>query len=87
MNPKLTEDQRRALQNQSEGVRVVDDQTHKLYVLVDEDLHRRAMDALHQQEDIAAIQAGVDAAAAGRVATLDEADARIRKKLGFPART
>jgi hypothetical protein len=87
MTPKLSDDQRRALKNHSEGaIRVEDEQTHKLYVLVEEDLHQRAMEALQQREDVAAIQAGVDAAAAGRVATLDDADARIREKLGFPVR-
>ena len=79
MTPKLTDDQRRALQTHFEGaVRIKDEQTHKLSDLVEEDLRER--------EDIAAIQASVEAAAAGRVATLDDVDVRIREKLGFPAR-
>ena len=46
-----------------------------------------AMVDIREQEDIAAIQAGIDAAAEGRVSTLEEADARIREKLGLPVRT
>ena len=44
------------------------------------------VDALRQQEDIAAIQAGIDDMEAGRVISLEEADAEIRKDLGFPPR-
>ena len=42
------------------------------------------MRALQMQEDVGAIQAGFDAAAEGRVAPLEEVDARVREKLGFP---
>lgn len=71
-------------QNPGQPLAVEDDLTHQVYVIVDQDLHRRAMQALKQQEDIQAIQAGLDAAAAGLVSPLEEVDARIRKKLGLP---
>ena len=67
-------------------VDVEDEQTHTRYVLVDHETHQRAIAALRQQEDIAAIQQGLDAAADGRESTLQEADAHIRKELGFPSR-
>jgi predicted transcriptional regulator len=41
--------------------------------------------AIRQQEDMAAIQQGLDAAAEGRESTLEEADAQIRNELGFPS--
>ena len=87
MTPKLSEDQRRALSERPCGpVQVEDDQTHKFYVLVDLQLHERAMEALRQQDDLAAIQAGIDDMEAGRIVTLEEADAEIRKDVGFTPR-
>ena len=87
MTPKLSEDQREALRARSGGpVPVEDDQTHTLYVIVDQELHNRAMEALRQQEDLAAIRAGIDDMEAGRFVSLEEADADIRKNLGFPSR-
>ena len=87
MTPKLSEDQREALRARSGGpVPVEDDQTHKLYVIVDQDLHARAMRALQAQEDVAAIQAGIQDMEAGRFIPLEDADADIRKALGFPPR-
>jgi predicted transcriptional regulator len=66
---------------------VEDDQTRKQYVLIDQDLHARAMQALRQQEDLAAIQGGIEDLEAGRFVTLEAADAEIRSKLGFGPRT
>jgi hypothetical protein len=87
MNTTLSDEQARALRKRPDGpVPVEDNQTHRVYVLVDQTTHERAMDALQQQEDIDAIQAGVDAAAAGHVALLEETDVRIREQLGFPPR-
>jgi predicted transcriptional regulator len=45
------------------------------------------MQALRQQEDLAAIQAGIEDLEAGRFVTLEAADADIRGKLGFVPRT
>jgi len=85
--PKLTDEQRQAIQSQAgDFPRVEDDQSNKVYVLVDVDLHQRAMQALRQQEDIDAIQAGLDAVASGDVSPLAEVDRRIREELGFPPR-
>lgn len=87
MTPKLSEDQRQALRERPDGpVPVEDEQTHKLYVLVEQQNYEQAMQALRQQQaDIAAVQAGLDAAREGRIAPLHEVDARIRQNLGFPA--
>ena len=87
MTPKITDEQRQAiLACQGNPIDVEDEQTHTRYVLVDHETHQRAIAALRQQEDIAAIQQGLDAAADGRESTLQEADAHIRKELGFPSR-
>jgi hypothetical protein len=85
MTPKLSEDQLQALRDHSGGpITVEDDQTHKHYVLVDQGLHEQAMLALQRQEDLAAIQAGIDDMEAGNVVAFDDVDARIRAKLGMP---
>ena len=87
MTPKITDEQRQAiLAGDGQPVDVEDEQTHTRYVLVDQETHERAIAALRRQEDIAAIQQGLDAAAEGRESTLQQADAHIRKELGFPAR-
>jgi predicted transcriptional regulator len=66
---------------------IKDDQTQTVYVIVDQAIHERAMQALQRQEDdVPAIQVGLNAAAAGQVSTLDEADQRIRERVGFPPR-
>lgn len=38
-------------------------------------------------DDVAAIQAGIDDMKAGRVIPFEDVDTRIREKLGLPART
>lgn len=64
-----------------------DAQTRQRYVLVDQGLHERAMQALQQQEDREAIQAGIRDMEAGNVVPFEEVDARIRAKLGVPPRS
>ena len=88
MTPKLSEHQRQALRDQPDGpIPVQGDQTRKLYVLVDQSLHHRAMLALQRQEDLAAIQAGIDDMEAGRVVAFEDVDARIHAKLELPQRS
>jgi predicted transcriptional regulator len=88
MMPKLSEDQREALRNHPSGSIVVEDeQTQQRYVLVERGIHERAMQALQQQEDLAAIPAGINDMEAGNVVTFEEVDARIRAKLGIPPRS
>ncbi len=87
MKTSLSDEQRRALDQEPEGVIVVEDtQTQKVYFLTDADLHQRAMEALQKQEDHTAIQAGIDDMEAGRVVPFEEVDKRIREKLGLPQR-
>ncbi len=86
MKAPLTAEQRQALDQHPDGIEVEDEQTQKMYVLIEADLYERAMQSLRRQEDLAAIQAGNDDMEAGRVMPLDEADKLIRQKLGFPPR-
>lgn len=87
MTPKLTDEQRQAIRaGGGQPVPVEDEQTHTVYVLIDQETHRRAVEALRQQEDLDAIQAGINAMEAGRTIPLAEADTQIRQELGFRPR-
>ncbi len=68
------------------AVAVEDEETQVVYYLVDEDFHRRAMEALEECDARRAIRAGLDDLEAGRVVPFHEVDARLRQKLGLPAR-
>jgi predicted transcriptional regulator len=82
----LSDEQRSALSDRPEGIEVEDPQTRRVYVLADAELHRRALRALQETEDRAAIQSGIDDMEAGRVVPFEEVDRRIREKLGLAAR-
>jgi predicted transcriptional regulator len=77
MTPKLTTEQREALDRGNGPLLIEDDQTNRQYYLVDAATFR----SLQQQEDLAAIREGIADMEAGRVVTLDELDARIRARL------
>ncbi len=87
MTPKLTDEMRQALEQQPAGpVEIPDEKSQRVYVLIDAELHQRAMTALQQQQDWESIQRGIAQADAGESIPLAEADAHIRKNLGFPPR-
>jgi hypothetical protein len=86
MSTKLTPEQREAIRQQGSPVVVEDDETQTIYFLIDEDLHRRAMEALEERDARRAIRAGLDDLEAGRVETFSDVDARLRKKLGLSPR-
>jgi predicted transcriptional regulator len=80
MTLKLSLEQREALDRSDGPVAVEDERTHRRYFLVDE----TTFQSLQQQEDLAAIRAGIADMEAGRVSPLDEVVARIRTDLGLP---
>lgn len=85
MIAKLSNDQTKAIDaHAGQPVKVEHPETHKVYVIVDNDTHERAMRALEEQEDLAAIQRGLDDRAHGREQPLAEVDAEIREEFGFP---
>lgn len=85
MAPKLTDEMRQALQSDPDHfLKIEDDQTERVYVLVDEELADRAMRALQRQDDLNAVADGLKQMESGRVIPLDQADQQIREQLGFP---
>ncbi|MBM80585.1 MAG: hypothetical protein CMJ78_08335 [Planctomycetaceae bacterium] len=84
---KLSEELRSALTSSEVPVAVQDSETKRIYYLVEDDLYERAMEALYQQDEVAAIQSGIDDMEAGRVLPFEDVDAQIRARLGMPTRT
>ena len=81
MNPLLTPEQSAALQASEGELRVVDPSTQRVYVLVDDETHTRAMEALRKREDHRAIQAGIEDMEAGRMQSADDAHRHGREEL------
>jgi predicted transcriptional regulator len=79
MTPKLTPEQREALDHSDGPVPVEDEQRKEVYFLVD----ASTMNVLQRQQDLESIREGIADVEAGRVAPLDEALARIRANLGL----
>jgi hypothetical protein len=80
---KLTKEQRIALQKNPEGVSCEDTTTDRVYVLVEEQIHRRAMHALKQQQDLDAIRRGVAQMEVGGGMPIQEARVQLAQELGF----
>lgn len=78
---KLTAEQLMAVEQHPEGVQCQDASSRRTYVLMDADLHRRAMMALNQLEDLAAVQRGLDDVSQGNTMSVDESQARLLQKL------
>ena len=84
---KITDEQRQALDaHQNEPVAVEDDRTQKVYFIVPEKLHERAMRALREQQDLDAIREGIEQMEAGLGQPIEQADVELREALGFPPR-
>ena len=83
MAAKLTMEQSDALHQHGDSLPLVDPRTERIYVLVDQSVHQQAMAALQRQrdDDITAIQRGIDDMEAGRVMTLEESKARTTAAL------
>lgn len=83
MTPKLTAEQRAALDERGAPVAVEDAETHRVYFLVDPAM----LDSLQEEADLAALRRGAADAEAGRTAPLDEVVRRIEADLRarFPA--
>jgi hypothetical protein len=64
-------------------LRFVDPETQKVYFLLDDETHRRAMDAIRQQDDWDAIEEGVAQAKRGESISADELKVQIRNEFGF----
>ena len=83
MKAQLTIEQSDALNRGGDPLSLVDPGTDEVYVLVDQYLHRQAMDALQRQRDAdeAAIRQGLDDMHTGQRMSLDESRAKTREAL------
>ena len=86
MTTKLPDEIRQAIQQNPNRVRLEDDETHAVYFVVDEETHRRAMRALKEQEDNAAIVEGLQQMKNGEGRPLHEVDAAMQEDFGLPRR-
>ncbi len=86
MTPKLSQELADALQASGEHSLVVTDAQNRIYYLMDEELHQRAMQAM-QQQNRDAIAEGLSDMESGRTQPLDEAFSQMRTRLGFPQRS
>ncbi len=87
MTAKLSKELADALHATGESeLEVVDPGTNRTYVIVDSDVHRRAMEALRRQQDRDAIAQGIAEMEAGEGTTLDEAFDEIRANLALRQR-
>ena len=80
---KLTDEQIAAVNQNPEGVSCEDSTTHRLYFIVDEHFHRRALLALRQQEDLSAIRQAVAQMESGTGTPLHEARQQLALEMGF----
>jgi hypothetical protein len=82
MIAKLTKELVAALQaTGASELEVVDPETERTYFLVDSDTHRRAMEALHRQQDRDAIALGVAELQGGDGTSVDNARRLTRERL------
>ncbi len=83
MNPKpLTPDQIEALHAAGdESLPVIDVTTQKVYVVVDSEVHERAMKALRHQENIESIRRGAADMEAGKGMSLEESQRRTEEAI------
>lgn len=87
MAATLTKEQIEALHaSPGDAIKVVDPETNRRYVVVDEDLHRQAMSALEAKRTHEAIARGLADLEAGRGKPLDQAFEDVRQRLGFSPR-
>lgn len=83
---KLTSEQRAALQQRKGPVEVEDEETHRVYFLADREDFQRVAEFLRREEDVAAIQAGMDDYLNGRVCTLQDLEEDLNSKFRKVAR-
>lgn len=87
MTPKLSQDLVDALNSSGTGeLEVVSPTGNRKYYVIDEEIHRRAMEALRRQQDHTAIANGLAQMEAGEGSSLDEAFDGIRATLSLPQR-
>ena len=87
MTAKITDDLQKAADSQEDQpVAAEHEGTRKVYYIYTEQMHLKASRALQEQEDWESVQRGLKDRELGNELPLAEADAKIRKELGFPPR-
>lgn len=82
MSAKLSKELADALHATGEcQLEVVDPDTNRTYIIVDSEVHRRAMEALRRQQDRDAIAQGIAEMEAGEGISVDEARKFTRERL------
>jgi hypothetical protein len=85
MTAKLTKELADALKQAGESeLEVVDPDTNRSYMIVDREIHRRAMEALRRQQDRVAIAQGIAEMEAGEGISVAEARQLTRERLLTP---
>jgi hypothetical protein len=85
MTAKLTKELADALKQAGESeLEVVDPDTNRSYMIVDREIHRRAMEALCRQQDRDAIAQGIAEMEAGEGISVAEARQLTRERLLTP---
>lgn len=83
MTPKLTNEQSAALHASGDEMRILDPSTNKFYVVVEQSMHQKAKAAmkLREEDELAAVQRGIEDVKAGRTTPAEEAHKRVRENL------
>ncbi len=85
MTPKLSQELASVLRaNSPDGLEVVDPVTNRVYVIVDCDIYRQAVEALRHQNDRNAIAEGLAQMEAGDGEPVEQAFEEMRERLKFP---
>ena len=84
MTAKLTKELATALQAAgNDGLEVIDPETNRVYLIVDEQRYRRALNALRVQQDHDAIAEGIAQMEAGEGKPAEQVFEELRSRLGF----
>ncbi len=85
MTPKLSEELANALHaNGPDGLEVIDPATNRVYMIVDGDTYRQAVEALRRQIDRNAIAEGLAQMEAGKGKPAEQAFEEMRERMRFP---
>lgn len=71
----------------NDGLEVIDPDTNRVYHIVDEETHRRAMNALRAEQDREAIAEGIAQMEAGEGKPAEQVFEGIRSRLNLPQET
>lgn len=85
MVPKLTKELADALHaNDADGLEVIDPETGRIYLIVDEESYRETLSVQRHRHDRDAIAEGLAQLESGEARPASEAFEQIRERLGFP---